>query len=422
MIRQKLYENIYFSGITDPKFKSNRISVNLMMPLREDTVSSQAILPFLMRKGSKKLPDFTLLNQRLAELYGASLDADVKKSGSCQILNLSIQSLDDRFSIGGEAVASECAKLLCDLTLEPHFENGQFPQKDLELEKQFLIDTIEAEINEKRIYALNRCTSILCEGQPFGIGKYGTVEGAQALTAQMCTDAYRQVIKTARIEILFIGSGDSGAVMEVFRSAFADVQREDRPFEVQKPDTSVKNLKQVTEPMEVTQGKLVLGFKGQEMDSQEKQNAAQVMCALYGGTPFSRLFLNVREKLSLCYYCAARYDKVNSLMLVDSGVEIENEQKAREAILEQFEVMKRGDFTEEELQNTFLSLINALRTVEDSLGGLENWYLTQIMLGTSCSPAEQIERVSKVTRQDVIDAANHMLLDTVYFLTAKEEA
>ncbi|WP_343377463.1 insulinase family protein, partial [Ligaoa zhengdingensis] len=176
-----------------------------------------------------------------------------------------------------------------------------------------------------------------------------------------------------------------------------------------------------TDRMDVSQSKLVMGFRIGELESQEEKNAAKLMVALYGGTPFSRLFLNVREKYSLCYYCAARLDKATGTMLVDSGVEAANKQKAQDEILNQLDVVRNGEFTDEELDNTILALTSALGSVTDTLGGMEGWYLDQILSGSSQSPEENARQISSLTREQVMEAAGKVTLDTVYFLTGREE-
>jgi predicted Zn-dependent peptidase len=163
-----------------------------------------------------------------------------------------------------------------------------------------------------------------------------------------------------------------------------------------------------------------MGFRTGGDLPMEQQNATRVMAALYGGTPFSKLFANVREKLSLCYYCAARYDRAYKAMLVDSGVEAANFQKAYDEILRQLQALSQGDFTDEELQNTKLLLKTSLRAVTDSLGAIESWYMTQILEGTEVSPQKEIEQVQAVTREDIIQAAGRVTLDTVYFLKGEE--
>ncbi len=212
---------------------------------------------------------------------------------------------------------------------------------------------------------------------PLAVKKYGTRERAQEITAQSATDAYRELLRRSAVEILFIGSGDPSVAQQVFAGRFAKTERDPIVYEASLPISSATEAKTVREDIDIAQGKLVMGFRTGDTSSPDQVNAMKMMVALYGGTPFSRLFKNVREKLSLCYYCAARYDKASGMMMVDSGVETGNEQKAQEEILRQLALVQQGDFDQEELDSTILTIVNALKSTVDTLSGLENWYLTR---------------------------------------------
>ena len=259
------------------------------------------------------------------------------------------------------------------------------------------------------------------DGSPLAVKKYGTRERAERITAESATEAYRDILRRAAVEILFIGCGDPSAAEKVFSTRFAGVQRQPVTYDVSLPCVSSKEVRTVREDMDIAQGKLVMGFRTGETTSPDAVNAMKMMVALYGGTPFSRLFQNVREKLSLCYYCAARYDKASGMMMVDSGVETGNEQKARDEILRQLELVKQGAFDDGELNSTILTISNALKSTVDTLSGLENWYLTQILSGTDESPLENAQKVSQITKDEIRAAASQITLDTVFFLAAKKE-
>lgn len=419
--RKKIGEGVFFTAITDPKFKSNRISVNLLLPLEEETAANRAIVPFVLRLRYRDCPDFTRLNEKLCDLYGAIVDGDVRKYGAYQIMNLSVQFLDDRYSIAGEPLVQACADLACGMLFDPYLESGLFSEEDVRLERQNLIDTIASEFNDKREYAINKCISLMFDGSPLAVKKYGTRERAERITAESATEAYRDILRRAAVEILFIGCGDPSAAEKVFSTRFAGVQRQPVTYDASLPCVSSKEVRTIREDMDIAQGKLVMGFRTGETTSPDAVNAMKMMVALYGGTPFSRLFQNVREKLSLCYYCAARYDKASGMMMVDSGVETGNEQKARDEILRQLELVKQGAFDDGELNSTILTISNALKSTVDTLSGLENWYLTQILSGTDESPLENAQKVSQITKDEIRAAASQITLDTVFFLAAKKE-
>lgn len=416
--RTAIGDGIWFNSVIDRRYKTNRISVSFVLPLERETASVYALLPSILRKGTKSCPDFTEFSKKLAMLYGAKVGYGVSAIGDCQVLTVSVDVIDDSYALGGESLLEEAAKILSEVALEPVLENGAFRETDIALEKQSLIDQIESEINEKRRYALNRAMSILCAGEPAGVNKYGYIEDVKKITPRSAAEAYETLLKTARIEIMFVGCGDPSKPEALLKQAFAGVERTLRQF----PAFTVKReaeLKEETDRMNVSQSKLVLGFRTRTAPDEDRLNAVRLMLALYGGTPSSKLFLNVREKLSLCYYCAARPNVSKGIAFVDCGVEHENIEKAKAEILRQLDCIKAGDFTDEELEHARLSMVNSFRSVGDSAGAVEGWYLAQLLYGTGNSPEAEAERIAAVDREAVIAAAAEMELDTVYLLTAE---
>ncbi|MBP1577985.1 MAG: insulinase family protein [Oscillospiraceae bacterium] len=420
-VRTALAEGVNLSVLSDAKFKHNRLSVNLILPLCEETVSDYAVLPLIMRKGSKSCCDFTELNRRLDSLYGAALACDVGKSGPNQIVTLGVKILDDRYAFGGEKLLEEAAKLLREILFEPMIENGSFEEKSFELERQFLIDTIKAQINDKRSYAVSQCRRLMGKDDPAAIRKYGEVEGAERITAASAAAAYEKMLDNASIEIMLTGSGDPAAASAVMKKAFAGLKRHPIAFSASKQSEAGEKPLEQTEYLDVAQSKMVLGFRCGEKKTVEEQAAMRMMTALYGGTPSSKLFLNVREKLSLCYYCAARYDRAASIVMVDCGVEKPNIESAKAEILHQLDTIRENDFDDETFENTRAQLKNALRAISDYADSIEEWYLGKIIAGSIVSPAEEMRALEKVTREQVVEAAKSVKLDAVYLLTSKEE-
>jgi predicted Zn-dependent peptidase len=420
--RVSIGDRIHFNSVSDPKFKHNRMSVNLVLPLEKETASENAVVPFLLRKGCRECPDFSSLNARLQELYGAVLDADVTKFAGYQVLEISIRGLANRLALENEDVAGQCADLLCSVVLDPAFENGLFAANDVALERQYVIDSIEAEINEKRVYAVSQCIQTMCEGEPVAVRRYGYKELAEKITPESATNAYHRMLETAPIEIIFTGSGNPEDAKKVFEKRFSILtKRSSFDYEKIQLRTFADHVKEKTERMELNQSKMVLGMRTGEINTREELSAMRVCSALFGGTPFSKLFLNVREKLSLCYYCASRFDSSTKLLLVDSGVEAENKQKAQDEILRQLEAVKNGEFDAEELHNTKLLMKNGIRGTTDSLSSTEGWYLAGILRSQSVTPEEDTRNLDAVTREQVIAAAKGITLDTVYFLTGNEK-
>jgi predicted Zn-dependent peptidase len=414
-------DGVNFRSIKDTKFKTIRMSVNFMLPIQKNTAAANAILPFLLSRASSEYPDFTKLGERLAELYGAEINADVQKLGDVQMLSLSASGIADRYALNGESISTELSKLLCSIIFDPPFEDGLFPQDGFEQEKRQTIELIDSEFNDKRVYAKQRCEEIMCANEPYGIGRYGTKENIKNLKREEITQAWQYLIHNAKIEILVLGDCDPAPVFDDFFNAFQLLKKSTT---VPCPTQNIKRAEKAnefTEKMDVAQSKLVIGFRTSSAIPDAEMSAVKLMTAIFGGTPNSKLFLNVREKLSLCYYCSAQYISMKGIMLVQSGVETKNVDRAKEEILIQLDEIKKGNFDDDEINAAKLNMCNSYRSVSDSLGGLESWYLSQTFTNQIKRPEEAAAIIMAVTRQEIIDAANNVTLDTVYRLIGSGE-
>ncbi len=411
---------VEFRSIQDARFKTMRIAVNFMLPMKRETAAAHALLPFLLSRASREYPDFTKLSERLSELYGADLSADVQKLGDVQVLSICAVGMADQYALEGENISRELSDLLCSVIFDPLLEDGLFPQDGFEQEKRQTIELIEAEFNDKRIYAKQRCEQIMCEGEPYGISRFGGEGEVLSLKREELTPAWKNMLENARVEVMVLGNCDPKPIFDEFRDAFCAIQRNpDLAYETSFSEAAGE-VKRQTEKMSVAQSKLVLGFKTGKV-AYEDMMALRLMTAIFGGTPHSKLFLNVREKLSLCYYCSARYNWNKGILLVESGVETENIDKAVEEILNQLDEVKKGNFDEEEIKAAKLSMCNSFRTVGDYLGALENWYVTQAFCEKILTPEEAADAVNAVTKEKVIEAAQCVKLDTEYRLVGSEE-
>ena len=261
LIRREFANGVAFSSIRDPKFKHNRLSVHFIVPLDAQTASDYALLALLLRKGCRSCPDFTKLNQRLDLLYGADLSSDVAKLGACQIISFSVTAVDDRYTLEGEKLQRECAELLRSILLEPLIEEGAFPEHDVEIERRFLIDTIEAEINDKRAYAVTECRRRMGKNDPASLCKYGTLEGAKHTTAHSAASAYHALLHGARIEIVFAGCGDPQDAEDVFSGAFGARSGQNTGILMPVVVPKAEKVQEFTDFFDVVQSKLVMGFR-----------------------------------------------------------------------------------------------------------------------------------------------------------------
>lgn len=418
---RSICEGVEFLGVRDPKFKTARMSVHFLLPMRKEEASANALLPFLLSRASREYPDYTKLGQRLAELYGASLSADVDKVGDLQVLSVASSGIANRYALEGEKISESLADLLCGALFDPLLEDGLFPEDGFELEKRQTIELIETELNDKRIYARQRCEAVMCEGEPYGLGRYGTKEDVAALERPSLTETWKRILAHARVQILVLGNCEIEPLCERFCSHFRSLRRGELLPAETKNVSAASRVREVHEKLDVAQAKLVMGFRTGVFQPQDEVPAMRLAIAMLGGTPSSKLFLNVREKQSLCYYCSASYNSMKGLMLVQSGVEEENLEKARDEILVQLEAMKRGDFTAEEIEAAKMSILNAYRSTSDSLGALSGWYLSQAITGRPQTLEEAAAAIEAVTREEIIRAAGQITLDTVYSLTGKGE-
>lgn len=402
------------------RFKTNEIKLSFCLPLSRDTVSAEALAISLMSNASKEYPDISAINKRLAYLYGASLDCSIKVSGNNHILSLSLSSLDDRFSLGGK-ISSECVDMLLSLAFQPRLDdNGDFFADDITREQRILIEKIESEQNEKRVYALRRAEELMFGDEVFAINRFGTIDGANAVTASDVKNAWQRMVSSAKIQLVVIGDVDENELADKLADAFVGVVRDyskNAPAEF-KPEAN--EVRTFTDRIDVKQGKLVLGYRVNMASDDDKTSAMRAFCDTFGGGPYSKLFANVREKMSLCYYCSARYDRRRSCIIIQCGCEEENMDKAIDEIQNQLSEIKNGSF-EEELTASRMGLSDMIMSVNDDSGALLEWYAGQISDGVIKSPQTSADENNSVLAEDVKACASLISLDTVYKLCSTKE-
>lgn len=418
--RVQIADGVYFNTIFDERFKTSRIAVTMLVELKRDTVAANAVVPNILTRCCEEYPTFLQLSRELNMMYGASLSGRSGKLGEVQPITISVAGIDDKYSLDGESVYKHMAELLCSVLFRPKLVNGCFDEEDFKQEQRQMLDTIDAEFNDKRVYAFNRMLEIMCGEELYSINKYGTKEQVSALTAEDVFKAYKNILKTARVEIMCLGSSDTAEVCELFKKHFSAVERRLGTYKTEVIEKADK-VKEHTDKLDVTQSKLIIGFRTAVAQPMEEVEQTTLMSVVLGGTAHSKLFLNVREKLSLCYYCASRFDSYKGIMYIESGVEKQNIEKAKKAILEQVEDMKNGNITDEEISSAKLSVSNSYLTSVDSSAGTQSWYIGQILKGTQRTPQEEADIISAVTKEQIVTAANKLTLDTIYVLTGNDE-
>lgn len=396
-----------------PYFKTARISMRFALPLTSSRdAAGCAMVSNLLTRVTRSCPDYTVFGRRLQELYGASVSSGLRRSGDNQILTFATGSIANRYTFDGEDIQRAMADMLEEIVFEPLLaEDGLFPEDGFEQERRQLLETIDAEFNEKRSYALKRCRGIMLEGDPSGIPLYGSREDVVNVTREDAKKAWENAIKHGQAFQFTIGDGADGRFAESFAERLG--RRDVYEFST-KPHVTSGEVKRIMEEMPLAQSKLVLGFSVSA--GKEDFLATKLMSVILGGTPSSKLFLNVREKQSLCYYCMARLEAQKGIMLIDCGVETSNLERAEEAILAELSAMQRGEITDEEIDNTRLAMFSAYISVTDSASGIENWYLSGMIDNEIVTPEERIEQLRRITRDDIVAAAKKVRLDTVYRL------
>ena len=406
------------------QFKTNELAVSLLVPLKKETASENALLSLLLCESCSAYKTLRELNTHLASLYGAVLSPAVSKLGENQVIKFGITCIDDRFALDDKKILTECLSLLLSLLFEPNFdENGLFTQSSVDVQKRLLIEKIESEENEKRTYVLRKTESIMFEGEPYAINRYGTKEDVNKATPESLKTAWENLLKTSSVLLTVVGNASHQEVKKLLLDKFSNVER-DYKAPVDAVFNPVPNeIKEVKEKMEVKQGKLVMGFRVNITPDSELAPAMRSFADVFGGGPYSKLFANVREKMSLCYYCSARYVRQKSFIVVQSGCEEENMDKAVSEILNQIEEIKKGNF-DYEFSSSKMALTDAINSVYDAPESLEVWYTSQMADKNIKSPAESAVENKSVTKEQIMECANLISLDTVYRLVGngdKEE-
>lgn len=415
LCRTELQQGVALNTVTTDRFKTAFFTVNLFVPLEKKTASAYSLLTDVLMRGTESYPTMQALNQKQDTLYSLGLGAFVQKKGEAQVVTFELTAIDDSFAFDGMEILGEGMKLMRELIFRPYTEQGLFKAEYVEQEKKNLCDDIRGRINNKTAYARNRCVEIMCEGEAYAVDHGGDLEDVNALTPASLWEAYEGLLAKARVEMFYVGRKGEAEVTSLCKTYLQFA-----PREAVFPKTTLGALPQesrtVTEQMRISQCKMTLGFRTEYALQEGNFPAMALFNEVFGGSPNSRLFMNVREKQSLCYYCSSFPDGLKGLLMVVSGIEQKNKQKTLDAVLEQLEDLKQGHIDPLELENARRSLRNGYREITDSPAAIASWYLGRISTGRYDSPEEAIAAMEQVSAEDVVTVANSIRLDTVYFL------
>lgn len=405
------------------RFKTSLFSVTLAVPLRKETATANALIPEVLYRGCSRCPDIESLAAETDRLYGAAVGVGVRRRGEMQCITLRCSVADERFVPGGERLLEGAIALLGELLLDPVLEKGRFRSDYVSGEGANLADAILSERSDKIAWANWRLLQEMCRGEAFSVHKLGDADEARNITAEQLWGRYQALLREAQVIFCYCGSAASQRVEHAVRTSFAWLISGRTPrFCCEVLCSPPGEVRRTTEHMDVTQGKLALGFRTGGVTERDGRYPAMALCnALYGGTVHSKLFCNVRERLGLCYYADSAYDRLKGILLVSTGVETGRIGRAEEEILAQLESVRRGDFTADEQAKAVRVLVNGLVASGDSQRQQEERAVTGLLTGRRYSGTEGLIRaLEAVAPEEIAAAAGLVRLDTVYCLRGKE--
>ena len=417
----EIKQGIKLHCIKTDKYKTDISCVIITTPLKRDTVTKNALIPFMLRRGSKKLPSQYLISKELENLYGASFNCGVDKMGDNVVLKFCIESISTEYALNSEDVLKENLEDLLDIVFNPVEKDGKLNEDFLDIEKQNLKTVIESKIDDKDVYAFDRCISEMYGENGYGLYKYGYIEDIDKISIEELSNYYNYLIQNSKIDIFVSGNIDENRITgllkanENIKKLKPRIENYILNNEYTESKEIVEKVKEVTESMNVTQGKLVLGLDIVS-DIENLQAIAMVYNAILGDSANSMIFQNVREKAGLAYSAKSTLVKQKLNIFIRCGIQIENYEKAVEIIKLQLENIKKGEFSEDDIIDAKTYLISGLKNVYEEQDTEIVYYIGQEIAKTNLTFEEYLKKIEKVTKEDVINLANQINLNTIYFL------
>lgn len=414
--KYEIKEGITFHQIETNKFKTDLFATFLTVPLKRETVTKNALLAAVLRRGTKELPSQELISKELEEMYGASFDCGIEKSGDYHTFKFYLETINNSYLPENENLSKKGLELLLSIVFNPYTENGAFKEEYLQGEKENLKQIIEGKIDNKALYALDRCIEEMYKDKPYGLYKYGYIEDIEKISAKELYEYYLEVIKECKIDIFASGENIEELQKTIKENKYLQ-KLEQRKLQTikEEPKQEVKELKIVKESMDVTQGKLIMG-----LDVLAKAKNVTYITMVYntilGVGANSKLFQNVREKASLAYTCGSNFVKRKQIILIRAGIEIENYEKAVNIINEQLEDMKKGNFTEEDFESAKNLIYATINNIEEEQDTEISYYFGQELSGNNVTIEEYKDRIKNVTKEEVIEVAQNIKPNIIYFL------
>lgn len=420
MERIQIAPGAFLTTLGAEKFNRCRITVHLRFPASRASATDTAVLPLVLERGYAACPDMTALSRRLAELYGADLGVDLGTAGTDRVLTADICGIRDEFALNGENLTAAYADIVLGTIFDPYLVGGVFDGEAVRIEKETLARRLQAEFNNKRLYCVRQARRKFYGDSPAGVELGGYLADLPAVTPTTLKAEYDRILSAASIDVMVQGA-DAGRVARMVRERLAQTPRAPQPFAgpVAMPRAALRGYSEAIPAL--TQAKLCMLFTTGDTAVQPSLHVLRMAMGVFGGTVTSRLFRNVRERQSLCYYCGSTAQRALGVMMVDSGVEPGREAEAEAAILKEWEALKNGPITEEELDDCRRALTSSMESLGDTLSGLESWYYGQIARGEPPEPpAAAMAAVNAVTAEEVRAVLQSYHYSVRYTVTAGE--
>lgn len=416
--RMEILPGVFLTPVQTDKFKTGCFSINFIRPLKKSEVAQNALIPSVLLRGSVRYPDIRSISARLDELYGASVGSLVRKKGEMQLVGLYADYVEDKLT--DEPVFRQVLDFTAEILLDPVLENGCFREDVVRGEKRNLANAIESRINNKRSYALTQLLRLMCADETYGIARIGELEDVERVDAAGLYAQYQELLAHSRVEIFYMGAQPAHEAAEAFRAALGALARGELAQVSTEVVRTAGAVRERIEEMDVAQGKLAIGLRTGCTAADAEYPALLMMNAVFGAGTTSKLFVKVREELSLCYYAGASIEKFKGVMFVSSGVESANFETAKKEILRQLEQCREGNISAYEFDSAKRLILSELKTAADSPGRLDDFYVGNAAAGIGGTVETLAERVAAVTVEDVVAAARRVTLDSVYFLKGAE--
>lgn len=414
----EIKKGIKLHTIKTEKFKTNLIAIMLTTKLNRENVTKNALVPAVLRRGTKNLTTQEEINKKLEEMYGASLDCGLDKTGDNQVLKFYIETVNDEFlPQEAENMLKTSLEKIFEFVFNPYLENGCFKKEYVEQEKENIKQIIDGKIDNKARYSLDRCIEEMYKDKPYGLYKYGYVEDMKNINEKNLYEYYQQLINECKIDIFVSGIIDE-ETENIIKNNENIIKLKDREPQYNEPKIIAKRTEKendVQESMDVTQGKLIIGMD-LDIDDDNLRFDVMIYNSIFGGSANSKLFQNVREKASLAYTASSSYYRFKNNIFINCGIEIKNYEKALEIIKQQIEDMKKGDFTDEEVENAKKGIIASIKTIDDEQDTEITYFFSQELSKSKCNIEQYMQKISEVTTDKVVDVANKVSINTVYFL------